>query len=885
MARIDSIAQHFEAQEREDEIYREWLEAEAFAADNQSEKEPFTIVMPPPNITGKLHIGHALDLSIQDVLIRQKRMQGYESLYLPGTDHASIATEAKIVEQMREEGISKEDIGREGFLERAWAWNDKYGNNIVQQAKRLGISCDWSRQRFTLDEGLSNAVKKVFNKLYDEGLIYRGERLINWCPHCLTSISDAEVEHEETHGHFWHIKYPLAQSDDFVEIATTRPETLLGDTAVAVNPEDERYQKYVGKKVVLPLMDREIPVVADSYVDMEFGTGLVKITPAHDPNDFEVGLRHDLPMINVMNKDGSINEAGGKYQGLSREEARKAVVRDLEEAGLLIKVEDHVHQVGHCYRCDNVVEPMLSLQWFVKMAELAEPALEVVRKGDVKFVPDRFSKIYFNWMENVRDWCISRQLWWGHPIPAAYCEDCGKITVSEQEIKTCEHCGSKNITHDPDTLDTWFSSALWPFSTLGWPEETADFAKFFPTDVLVTGYDIIFFWVSRMIFSSLRQTGKAPFSYVVLHGLVRDSQGRKMSKSLGNGVDPIEVIENWGADALRFALIHGTSPGNDMRFSEEKLDSARNFTNKIWNAFRFTIMNFDEEMDFNAVQITDLQREDCWILHELQSLIKQVNQNFERFEIGLALENIYSFLWDNFCDWYIEMVKPRLYGEGKSRLVAQYVLNYVLIAGIKMLHPFMPFISEEIYKHLIHEPGQLIRAIWPEYREDFNFPEEANEVSILKEAIRGVRNIRAEKNVPPKKEITVLLSAEDKDLEDIFKGNPMLLKHLANISSVDILAKDDEAPLDALSINIDGGVLYIALSDLIDLAEELERLNKEIANLEKEIKRCEGMLANKNFTDKAPAAVVEKERAKLDSYKESLVATRERKAALEKASS
>lgn len=883
MARIDSIAQHFEAQEREGEIYREWIEADAFAADNKSEKKPFTIVMPPPNITGKLHIGHALDLSIQDVLIRQKRMQGYESLYLPGTDHASIATEAKIVEQMREEGLDKEDLGREGFLERAWAWNDKYGNNIVQQAKRLGISCDWSRQRFTLDEGLSNAVKKVFNKLYKDGLIYRGERLINWCPHCLTSISDAEVEHEETHGHFWHIKYPLAGQEGYLEIATTRPETLLGDTALAVNPEDERYQKYVGKTVILPLMEREIPIVADSYVDMEFGTGVVKITPAHDPNDFEVGLRHDLPMINVMNKDGSINEAGGKYVGLSREEARKAVVRDLEEAGLLIKVEDHVHQVGHCYRCDNVVEPMLSLQWFVKMAELAEPALEVVRNGRVKFVPDRFSKIYFNWMENVRDWCISRQLWWGHPIPAAYCGDCGKITVSEQEITCCEHCGSENITHDPDTLDTWFSSALWPFSTLGWPEETADFAKFFPTDVLVTGYDIIFFWVSRMIFSSLRQTGEIPFHHVVLHGLVRDSQGRKMSKSLGNGVDPIEVIENWGADALRFALIHGTTPGNDMRFSEEKLDSARNFTNKIWNAFRFTVMNFDEEMDFASVEISDLQREDCWILHELQNLIKKVGQNFERFELGLALENIYSFLWDNFCDWYIEMVKSRLYGEGKSRLAAQYVLNYVLIAGIKMLHPFMPFISEEIYKHLIHEPGQLINAAWPEYREDFNFPEEAKEVSILKEAVRGVRNIRAEKNVPPKKEIAVQLRAETQELEDIFIGNPLLLKHLANIASVDILEGKEVAPLDALSVNIEGGVLYIALSDLVDLEEELERLSKEIDNLKKEIKRCEGMLSNKNFTEKAPAAVVEKERAKLESYKESLEASQERKATLEKA--
>lgn len=876
MSRIDKIAAHFEPQKREHEIYQAWLDSGAFEAHADSAKPAFCLVMPPPNITGILHIGHAFTMTLQDILPRQRRMAGYETLYLPGTDHASIATEAKIVAKMAEEGLSKDDLGREGFLERAWAWRDQYGGNIVEQSKKLGVSSDWSKERFTMDEGLSRAVRKFFVQLYNEGLIYRGERLVNWCPGCQTGISDIEVEHKETDGHFWHIRYPLSDGSAYLEIATTRPETMLGDTALAVHPDDERYQSYIGKTAILPLVGREIPIVADSYVEREFGTGVVKITPAHDPNDFEVGQRHHLAMINIMNKDGSINENGGKYAGLSREEARGIIVKDLEEAGYLVKVEEHVHQVGHCTRCDSVVEPILSLQWFVKMEELAKPAIEAVRKGEISFVPERFDKIYYNWLENIRDWCISRQLWWGHQIPAWYCADCGEITVAEEEPGKCAHCGSSHLQQDPDTLDTWFSSALWPFSTLGWPDQTPELDKFFPTDVLVTGYDIIFFWVARMIFASLKLTGQVPFHKVYLNGLVRDAQGRKMSKSLGNGIDPLEVIDNYGADALRFTLVNGSSAGNDMRFSQDKIEAARNFCNKIWNAFRFAEMNFDDEMDFDSVRVEDLEREDRWILHELQKLIRQTNDNFEKFEFGLCLANIYAFLWDLFCDWYIEMVKTRLRQTGKSRTAAQFVLNYVLVQTMKLLHPFMPFISEEIFSYLIQDEGMLVTASWPQVDPRYNFPEEAAEINLLMVAVRGIRNIRAEKQVAPGKEIDIIVHSEKAEVLAIFKENPALLKQLANVGSTTLNSNKDSLPLNAISVSFDSGAVYIPLENLVDIGEEISRLEAELDRLSHEIQRGEKMLANESFTGKAPEAVVQKERDKLQKNRESHAANRER---------
>ncbi len=876
MARIDRVPTHFVPQEREKHIYQAWLDQGAFGADAHSDKEPFCIVMPPPNITGNLHIGHALDLGLQDMLIRQKRMQGYETLYLPGTDHASIATEVKIVEAMRKEGLSKEDIGREAFLERAWDWKENYGNHIVEQSKSLGLSCDWSRQRFTMDAGLSQAVTKVFVDMYREGLIYRGERLINWCPDCLTSISDAEVEHEEEQGSFWHIRYPLSDGSGYLEIATTRPETLLGDTALAVHPEDERYKAYVGKTVILPLVNREIPIVADAYVERDFGTGVVKITPAHDPNDFEVGRRHNLPIINVMEEDGRINAEGGKYAGLSREEARQAIVQDLEAGDFLVKTEAMVHQVGHCYRCHTIIEPRLSKQWFVAMEKLAQPAIEAVKTGAIQFVPERFTKVYDNWMENVRDWNISRQLWWGHRIPAWYCQECGEITVSDHTPECCEHCGSTHLDQDPDTLDTWFSSALWPFSTLGWPEDTPDLHKFFPTNVLVTGYDIIFFWVARMIFSSLHQTGEIPFKYVSFHGLVRDNQGRKMSKSLGNGIDPLEMIAQYGADALRFTLVNGASPGNDQRFSTEKIEAARNFINKVWNAFRFTVMNFDDEMDFSSVQLEDLEREDRWIMHQAQALLKNVNMNFEKFELGNAVGNIYAFLWDDFCDWYIEMVKPRLRQGGKSRLVAQYVLNEVLVLAVKLLHPFMPYFTEDIYQHLIHEEGQLIRASWPQLDARLDFPEDAEEIFIMREAVRGIRNIRADKQVSPKKSLNIMVVAESPQVRQIFEDNPAILAHLANVGQVKTFEDDSHLPLNAVSAPFGPGTVYLALEDLVDLKEEAGKLEAEIERLQGEISRGKKMLANDNFTSKAPAAVVDKEKAKLQANEDALAASVQR---------
>lgn len=863
MSRIDRIEKNFNPSEKEQGLYQQWLDNNSFHADVKSDKKPFTIVMPPPNITGQLHIGHVLDLSCQDILIRQKRMQGYEALYLPGTDHAAIATEAKIVEQMKKEGLSKEDLGREGFLERAWQWKEHYGGRIIDQAKRIGVSADWSRERFTMDEGLSAAVVKVFVDLYEKNLIYRGERMINWCPDCQTSISDAEVEHEDTEGFFWHVRYPLADGSGFLEIATTRPETMLGDTALAVHPDDERYRDYVGKTVILPLVGREIPIVADEYVKMDFGTGVVKITPAHDPNDFEVGQRHNLEIITITSADNHINGNGGKYEGLSVSEARKAVVRDLEEGGYLLRKEKITHQVGHCYRCHSVVEPRVSLQWFVAMKEMAKKAADAVRSGEISFVPERFDKLYFNWMDHIRDWCISRQLWWGHRIPAWYCEDCGEITVSAGTPEHCRSCGSPKLHQDPDTLDTWFSSALWPFSTLGWPEKTEDFKHFYPTDVLVTGYDIITFWVSRMIFSGLAYTGRKPFSKVFIHGLVRDEQGRKMSKSLGNGVDPLDMIDRYGADALRYAMINGTSPGNDMRFSEQKIEAGRNFINKLWNAFRFAVMNFDDEMDFSGITREDYAREDRWILSHLQELIREVTRNFEQMEIGIALGKIYHFLWDEFCDWYIEMVKPRLREQGESRRVAQSVLNHVLVDAVKLLHPFMPFVTEEIYRHLIHEEGECIRSAWPRPDEELDFAAEAAETGMLMEVLRAVRNIRAEKNVPPRQEIHAILISKDPDVLRIFRENPAVLAHLAGISSMDLRSADEGIPAASVAAVFSGGQVFIPLEELIDLEQEIQRLRTEIDNRQNEVVRTEAKLRNEAFVSRAPEAVVNKEREKL----------------------
>ncbi|MDF2523028.1 MAG: valyl-tRNA synthetase, partial [Clostridiales bacterium] len=726
------------------------MDKDYFHAIVDPEKKPFTIVIPPPNITGQLHMGHALDNTLQDILIRWKRMQGYSALWLPGTDHASIATEAKIVDAMAKEGITKEMLGRDKFLERAWEWKKHYGGRIVEQLKKLGSSCDWKRERFTMDEGLSEAVKEVFVRLYEKGLIYKGERITNWCPNCNTSISDIEVEFEEQEGHFWHIRYPVKDSSEYMVVATTRPETMLGDTAVAVHPEDERYKHLIGKTVILPLLNREIPVIADEYVEREFGTGVVKITPSHDPNDFEVGLRHKLPFINVMNNNGTMNDNAKQYQGMDRYDARKRIVDDLKALDLLVKVEGHKHNVGTCQRCSTTVEPLVSKQWYVNMKPLAEPALDVVKEGTIKFVPDRFSKIYFNWMENIQDWCISRQLWWGHRIPAYYCQECGHTMVGREMPNTCPNCGSSRIEQDPDTLDTWFSSALWPFSTLGWPEDSDDLKYFYPTNVLVTGYDIIFFWVARMIFSGMEQMGKEPFSHVLIHGLVRDAQGRKMSKSLGNGIDPLEVIDQFGTDALRFALSIGNSPGNDLRFSTEKIESSRNFANKIWNASRFVLMNFDENLDFSKVDAKKFTIADKWILSRVNSLAKEVTENLEKFELGIALQKVYEFVWEEFCDWYIELVKPRLYDrESDTRLEAQYVLNYVLGNSMKLLHPYMPFITEEIYQHLITDDASIMISKWPEYREDYNFSADEDKMKFIMDAIRNIRNIRAEMNVPP----------------------------------------------------------------------------------------------------------------------------------------
>ena len=861
---MKEIEKTYDPSKVEERLYKSWCDGGYFTPDVNDGKPAFTIVIPPPNVTGQLHMGHALDETLQDILIRYKRMKGFSTLWLPGTDHAGIATQIKVEEYLRKnEGLTRYDLGREKFLERVWDWKAQYGSTIIRQLQKLGASCDWTRLRFTMDEGLSRAVREVFVNLYDKGLIYRGYRIINWCPHCRTALSDAEVEYSEDAGHFWHIRYPVKDSDEYVTIATTRPETLLGDTAVAVNPEDERYTHLVGKTLILPLVNREIPVIADEYVDKEFGTGCVKITPAHDPNDFMVGQRHDLEIIKVMNDDATINEYGGKYEGLDRYEARKQIVADLEAEGYLVKIEAHNHNVGKCYRCGNTVEPLTSDQWFVKMGPMIQPAIDVVKDGRISYEPDRFSKIYINWMENLHDWCISRQLWWGHRIPAFYCEKCGKMTVSKTDIDTCPECGGA-VHQDEDVLDTWFSSALWPFSTLGWPDKTPDLEKYYPTDVLVTGYDIITFWVSRMIFSAMEHMNEIPFKHVFIHGLVRDAQGRKMSKSLGNGIDPLMIIEKYGADALRFALATGNSPGNDMRFSDEKIEASRNFSNKIWNAARFVLMNLDIE----KIELPDesaLRIEDKWILSKLNRLTKEVSANIESFELGVALSKLYDFIWDNFCDWYIELLKPRFNDKGsEDNKVAQNVIAYVLSSALKLLHPFMPFITEELYQALPHDVESIMISEYPEYTPALDFPEDEARMQSLIAAVKAVRNRRAEMNVPPSKKATVFIKSEKRDaFNETTSG---FFTRLASAS--DVVYIDEYKGEDAVSIITDDCAIYIPLSEVVDFEKEKARLEGELVKTQGEIDRLEKKLSNEGFVAKAPAAVVDGERAKLKAYKE-----------------
>ena len=855
----------YDPSEVEDKIYANWVDKKYFEAEPDSKKEPYTIVIPPPNVTGQLHMGHALDETLQDILIRYKRMKGYAALWIPGTDHAGIATQIKVEAELRKEGLTRYDLGREKFLERVWDWKRQYGNRIINQLKKLGSSCAWSHERFTMDDGCSDAVKEVFVKLYNKGLIYQGHRIINWCPHCITALSDAEVEYTEQDGFFWHIKYPVKDSDRFVEIATTRPETLFGDTAVAVNPDDERYADLVGKTLILPLVGREIPVIADEYVDKEFGTGCVKITPAHDPNDFEVGLRHNLEQIKVMNDDATMNKYAGKYQGMDRYECRKAMVEELKDLGLLVKTVPHKHNVGQCYRCGTTVEPIISKQWFVKMKPLAEPAVEVVKDGTVKFVPDRFSKTYLNWMENVHDWCISRQLWWGHRIPAFYCEDCGETTVSKDIVTKCPKCGGA-VKQDSDVLDTWFSSALWPFSTLGWPKETEDFKYFYPTSTLVTGYDIIFFWVARMIFSALEQTGKAPFDHVFIHGIVRDSQGRKMSKSLGNGIDPLEVIAEYGADALRFTLATGNSPGNDMRYYKERVEASRNFANKIWNASRFLLMN----LDIDKIELPDeseLRVEDKWILSVFNRVAKEVGENIDKFELGIAVSKLYDFHWDSYCDWYIELVKPRLYAKDGSEKAAQQVLAYVLENSLKLLHPFMPFITEEIFGYLPTGEESIMISSWPEFDGKLCFEADEKRMNIVMNAIKAIRNVRTQMNVVPSKKAKVIIVTEDKSL---FEGTEQFFEKLASASETVIQADKSGIDDNAVSAVSEGAELFIPLDELIDRDKELARLSDEKKRLEAEIKRVESKLGNAGFVAKAPEKIVSEEREKGEKYKEML---------------
>ena len=867
MEDANNIAKTYDPSSFEERIYNTWVEKKYFHAKVNKDKKPFTIVIPPPNVTGQLHMGHALDETIQDILIRYKRMKGFEALWVPGTDHAGIATQIKVEENLRvNEGLTRYDLGREKFLERVWDWKNQYGGRIINQLKKIGSSCDWDRERFTMDEGCSKAVKEVFVNLYNKNLIYQGSRIINWCPHCITALSDAEVEHKEQAGHFWHIKYPIKDSDGFVVIATTRPETLLGDVAVAVNPDDERYKDLVGKKLILPLVGREIPVIADEYVDKEFGTGCVKITPAHDPNDFEVGLRHNLEQIKVMNDDATINHYGGKYEGMDRYDARKAIVKDLEDLGLLVKVEDHTHNVGECYRCSTTVEPIISKQWFVKMKPLAQPAIDAVKNGDTKFVPEHFEKVYFHWLENIRDWCISRQLWWGHRIPAFYCDDCDEMIVTKDESAICPKCG-KEMRQDPDTLDTWFSSALWPFSTLGWPEKTEELEYFYPTSVLVTGYDIIPFWVMRMMFSAIEHTGQVPFDHVFIHGLVRDSQGRKMSKSLGNGIDPLEIVSKYGADALRFTLATGNAPGNDMRFYIERVEASRNFANKIWNASRFTLMNLDISEN-KLPDFDELQIEDKWILSKYNEVVKSVTENLDNFELGVAVSKLYDFIWDNFCDWYIELVKPRLFDKenptGKS---AQYVLTYVLSNTMKLLHPFMPFITEEIWQHLPHDGESIMISDYPEYNSSLVFEDEEKAMELIMSSITAIRNRRAEMNVPPSKKAKVIIVT---DKSDIFTKGAIFFEKLASASETVVQGDKTDISANAVNIVVPSAEIFLPLDDLVDKEKELERLNAEKKKLEGEIKRVEGKLNNPGFVAKAPQKVVDEEKAKGEKYKEML---------------
>ena len=873
----------------EDRLYKKWEESGYFHAEVDESKKPFTIVMPPPNITGQLHMGHALDNTLQDILVRYKRMQGYNALWQPGTDHASIATEVKVIESLKEQGIEKADLGREGFLEKCWDWRKEYGGRIVKQLRKMGSSADWERERFTMDEGCNDAVETVFKNLYEKGLIYKGKRIINWCPVCKTSISDAEVEHEDQQGHFWHINYPIAgEEGKFVQIATTRPETMLGDTALAVNPEDERYKDLVGKNVILPLVEKEIPVVADEYVDMEFGTGVVKITPAHDPNDFEVGRRHDLPVINILNDDATINENGGKYAGMDRYEARKQIVKDLEERGLLVKVEDHEHAVGTHDRCGTTVEPMVKPQWFVAMEELAKPAIKAIETGELKFVPERFDKIYLHWLTNIRDWCISRQLWWGHRIPAWYCDDCGEVIVDKTKNapKVCPKCGSVHLHQDEDTLDTWFSSALWPFSTLGWPEETKELKYFYPTDVLVTGYDIIFFWVVRMVFSGYEHTGKSPFHTVFIHGLVRDSQGRKMSKSLGNGIDPLEIIDKYGADALRLTLVTGNAPGNDMRFYMERVEASRNFANKVWNASRFIMMNLDGEA-LREPKAEELHTADRYIISRINTVAKDVTENMDKYELGIAVQKVYDFIWDEFCDWYIEMVKPRMQSgaDETSKNAALYTLRSVLNDALKLLHPFMPFITDEIYCTLNEAEDTIMTKDYPVYDAAKDHPEDVRSINRGIELVRGVRNIRTEMNVPNSKKAKVVISSENADVISELKASEESYFHLAGASEIDFVNTKEETlsaeiTEKSASFVMTDAVVFLPLSDLVDPVKERERLTKEKERLEKELARSKAMLSNEKFLSKAPEEKVNEEKEKLKKYEGMMKDVNDRLAAL-----
>ncbi len=884
------LAKTYDPKGIEDRIYQRWLDKKYFHAEVDKTKKPFTIVIPPPNITGQLHMGHALDNTMQDILIRYKRMQGYNALWQPGTDHASISTEVKIIEALKKEGVDKHDLGREKFLERAWDWRREYGGRIVSQLKKMGSSCDWDRERFTMDEGCNRAVTEVFCKMHEKGWIYKGAKIINWCPVCNTSISDAEVEYEEQAGHLWHIKYPLIDENgepsrtEFLEFATTRPETMLGDTAVAINPNDERYTHLKGRKVLLPIVNKVIPIVEDDYVDMEFGTGVVKITPGHDPNDFEVGKRHGLPIVNIMNDDATINENGGKYAGLDRYEARKQILKELEQDGLLEKVEDYTHNVGTHDRCNTTIEPLVKEQWFVKMEELIKPAVEAVKTGEVKLIPERMEKIYFNWTDNIRDWCISRQLWWGHRIPAYYCDACGETVVSGQAPEVCPKCGCDHLTQDEDVLDTWFSSALWPFSTLGWPEMTEDLKYFYPTDVLVTGYDIIFFWVIRMIFSGYEQMGERPFNTVLFHGLVRDSQGRKMSKSLGNGIDPLEIIDQYGADALRLTLITGNAPGNDMRFYYERVEAARNFANKVWNASRFIMMNIAgaDEKGKTITKPETLEPADKWIISRLNHLIKEVTDNMDGFELGIAVQKVYDFIWDEFCDWYIEMVKPRLYNsdDEASKNAALWTLKNVLIDALKLLHPYMPFITEEIFCSLQSEEESIMISRWPVYREERDFRKEESDIETIKEAVRGIRNVRTSMNVPPSRRAAVYVVSEKGEIREAFEEGKLFFASLAWASEVNVQGDRSGIADDAVSVVIPGAVLYMPFAELVDLKQEKERLLKEEKRLQGELARVNGMLKNEKFLAKAPEAKIAEEKAKLEKYTQMMLGVQERLAQL-----